>query len=131
MSFFEFPHTRTYDSDLGWLIKTVKELLDCCDEMNNWRAEHEEQYQELKDLYDDLMSGNFPDSIKNAFQSWMNVNALNLVGEMVKMIFFELDHNGYLVANIPDPRYDIIFNTTDYDMPSIAGIDFGHLVISY
>lgn len=24
MSFFEFPHTRTYDSDLGWLIKTVK-----------------------------------------------------------------------------------------------------------
>ena len=27
MGFFnEFPHTRTYDNDLGWLIKTVKEL---------------------------------------------------------------------------------------------------------
>lgn len=25
MSFFEFPHTRTYDRDLGWLIKTVIE----------------------------------------------------------------------------------------------------------
>lgn len=23
MSFFEFPHTRTYDTDLGWLIKAV------------------------------------------------------------------------------------------------------------
>ena len=28
MSFFEFPHTRTYDSDLGWLIAKMKELLD-------------------------------------------------------------------------------------------------------
>lgn len=28
MSYFEFPHTRTYDSDLGWLIKQVKYLTD-------------------------------------------------------------------------------------------------------
>jgi len=26
MSFFEFPHTRTYDTDLGWLIKAVNEM---------------------------------------------------------------------------------------------------------
>lgn len=26
MSFFEFPHARTYDSDLGWLIKKYNEL---------------------------------------------------------------------------------------------------------
>jgi len=28
MSFFEFPHTRTYDNDLGWLIKRVTEISD-------------------------------------------------------------------------------------------------------
>ena len=28
MSFFEFPNTRTYDSDLGWLIKSMKQLID-------------------------------------------------------------------------------------------------------
>ena len=28
MAFFEFPHTRTYDSDLGWLIKNVGLLKD-------------------------------------------------------------------------------------------------------
>lgn len=27
MSFFEFPHTRTYDSDLGWLIGAMKQLI--------------------------------------------------------------------------------------------------------
>ena len=26
MSYFEFPHTRTYDGDLGWLIKKVEQL---------------------------------------------------------------------------------------------------------
>lgn len=28
MAFFEFPHTRTYDSDLGWIIYTIRKLLD-------------------------------------------------------------------------------------------------------
>lgn len=27
MSFFEFPHTRTYDSDLGWLIWAMRKLI--------------------------------------------------------------------------------------------------------
>lgn len=27
MSFFEFPHTRTYDGDLGWLIWAMKKLI--------------------------------------------------------------------------------------------------------
>lgn len=26
MAFFEFPHTRTYDSDLGWIIKAIKDV---------------------------------------------------------------------------------------------------------
>lgn len=26
MSFFEFPNTRTYDSDLGWIIKKIDEI---------------------------------------------------------------------------------------------------------
>ena len=32
MSFFEFPHTRTYDSDLGWLIVSMKKLISEMDE---------------------------------------------------------------------------------------------------
>lgn len=26
MSYYEFPHSRTYDQDLGWLIEKVEEL---------------------------------------------------------------------------------------------------------
>lgn len=32
MSFFEFPHTRTYDSDLGWLIKKYPEIAKYAEE---------------------------------------------------------------------------------------------------
>lgn len=35
MAFFnEFPNTRTYDSDLGWIIATVKKLIDRIDGYN-------------------------------------------------------------------------------------------------
>ena len=131
MSFFEFPHTRTYDSDLGWLIKTVKDLLDCCDSMNAWKTQHEAEYEQLKALYDAVMRGQFPDSIKTAFQNWMNANAVDLVGEMVKCVFFEISLEGYFIAWIPDGWDDIIFNTTELDISLALMPDYGHLVLSY
>lgn len=33
MSYFNFPHARTYDSDLGWLIKALREYLDKVNEL--------------------------------------------------------------------------------------------------
>ncbi len=45
--FFEFPHTRTYDSDLGWLIKTVQEISDQYQSLVDWMEAHEEDYQGL------------------------------------------------------------------------------------
>ena len=130
MSFFEFPHTRTYDSDLGWLIKSVTELLDCCDQMQTWKEEHEQQYEELKKIYDDIVSGNFPPSMIKALNKWMRDNALDIVGELVKMVFFGITMDGYFVAYIPESWNDIIFGTTGLDdFP--PGIDYGHLTLSF
>lgn len=47
MAYFEFPHTRTYDSDLGWLIKTVKEISDQYQSLIDWMNTHETDYQAL------------------------------------------------------------------------------------
>ena len=130
MSYFEFPHTRTYDSDLGWLIKTVKALGEAVDAMEDWKSTHEEEYKQLKALYDAVMSGNFPPEITDAFTRWMQQNGLELVGELVKMVFFGITDDGYFVAYIPEYWDDIIFNTTGYDI-SILGYDFGHLTLSF
>lgn len=38
MSYFEFPHTRTYDSDLGWLIRRLLELANTMDNFINFNT---------------------------------------------------------------------------------------------
>ena len=73
MAYFnEFPHTRTYDSDLGWLIKNVKKLLSCCDDAT-------EKLNTLMQFYNDVLSGDFPDAVIEAFQKWMRDNLIDLV----------------------------------------------------
>lgn len=47
MSFFEFPHTRTYDSDLGWLIKTVSNIGNEYEELVEYMNQHKIEYAEL------------------------------------------------------------------------------------
>ena len=37
MGFFEFPHTRTYDSDLGWLIRQCKTNMDAIAVLEEWK----------------------------------------------------------------------------------------------
>lgn len=129
MSYFDFPHTRTYDSDLGWIIHCIKKLGDAVEALEDWKTQHESEYEQLKELYDAVMSGNFPPSIVNAFREWMSLNAIDLVGELVKMVFFGLTDEGYFVAYIPESWEDIIFNTTGYDI-SIPDTEYGHLVLS-
>lgn len=130
MSYFEFPHTRTYDSDLGWLIKSVKKLIECCEDMQQWRIDHEAEYNQLKALYDAIMSGTFPPEVVTALNKWMAENGRDLVGELVKMVFFGITDDGYFVAYIPEYWDEIIFNTTGYDI-NLPDFDFGHLVLSF
>lgn len=56
MAYFEFPHTRNYDSDLGWLIVHVKDLLDCCENMTVWKASHEQEYNILAEKVEGLIN---------------------------------------------------------------------------
>ena len=127
----EYPYTNYNDYNLDWLIKTARNLLDRMDATEKWQEEHQKAYQELKDLYDAVMSGNFPDSIKQAFQKWMEENALDLVGNLVHMVFFGLTETGYFVAYIPESWDDIKFGTTGLDDFPECFDEYGHLTLSY
>lgn len=56
MSFFEFPHTRTYDSDLGFIIKWIRENQPAIEDLEEWRSTHEREYQILSDKVDGLIN---------------------------------------------------------------------------
>lgn len=131
MAFFEFPRTRSYDTDLGWLIKEYESLKAEYDTLTNCCEDVQTRLAALESLYDQIMRGNFPESIRNAFISWMRENALDLIGELATSVFFGLSDTGYWMAYIPESWHDIIFNTTGLDITLAMQPEFGHLVLSY
>jgi hypothetical protein len=129
MSFFEFPHTRTYDSDLGWLIKDYKTLDEFKAAVKAWIEQTQPTIDELKKLYTDIMNGNFPDEMKVSLLKWTTEVAEEVIGKAIKIVTFGLE-NGYLVAYIPESWTEITFGTTGLDdFP--AGYDYGHLTLNY
>ena len=129
--FSEYPYINFNDLNLSWIINLVKNLKETVDGFGEWKSEHEEQYQELKNFYDAVMRGDFPRSVQRAFYDWMERNALDIIGELSTHVFFGLTDSGYFVAYIPESWDDIIFNTTEYDITIPCFSDYGHLVLSY
>ena len=129
--FSEYPYQNFADYNLDWCINTVKAYTEIVDQLTAWKDQHEKEYAELKTLYDAVMRGELPEATIEAINNWLRVNALDIVGELVKMVFFGLTDSGYFVAYIPESWADIIFNTTGYDITVALMPEFGHLVLSY
>lgn len=129
MSYFEFPHTRTYDNDLGWLIKNVKSAVDAVEALEAWKESAQGTIQDLQDLLDNIAAGNFPEEISNAIKEWIVANFYDIVGEMAKTVWFGLTDTGYFVAYIPDSWDEITFKTTGLDYTTELMPEYGHLVL--
>lgn len=134
MSFFEFPHTRTYDTDLGWLIKNVATYDETINALNQWIETNTPRLEELEAFMEAMQSAStLPEGVKQAIYDWCAANLVNLVGNTIKAVFFGLTDDGHFVAYIPDSWEDITFNTSDYDI-TLDGhpeVGFGHLILSY
>ena len=130
MGFFnQYPYINENVLNLDYILKHLKEFMGLVDGLEEWKAQHEEEYKELKALYDDIISGNFPETMYDALHEWVVENSVSIIGGLIKTVFFVLE-NGYLVAYIPDSWSEIIFGTTGLDdFPS--GYDFGHLTLTY
>lgn len=133
MSFFEFPHTRTYDSDLGWIIKHVNEYDETIRHLNDWIAENEPKMDDLFAFMEALENGNLPEGMKKGLYQWAQQNLIDLVGSTVHSVFFGILDDGHFCAWIPDSWSDIGFNTTYYDivLTDHPEYKYGHLVLSY
>lgn len=79
MSFFnEFPHTRTYDSDLGWIIKRINDQQTQMDgqatymeELKAWMDENEPRIDHIEEVYDLFESGQLPTEVVTALENWL------------------------------------------------------------
>lgn len=130
MFFPQYPYINLNDLNLDWLLKHMKELIAALKDLESWRTDHEQEYEKLKKLYDDIVAGKFPEEMKKSLYNWVVANSVSIISELVKSVFFNLNDEGYLVAYVPDSWSDIIFGTTGLDTFPV-GIDYGHLTLNY
>lgn len=101
MSYFEFPNTRTYDSDLGWLIKNVKSTIDELNTVSSWSALHKLEYEALKDRVDGLVN-----SLVNVIVPWDSSIAYK--------IFSIVEYQGTNYIAVQDVPIGAMITNTDY-----------------
>lgn len=129
MSFFEYPNTRTYDNDLGWLIKHCKSNTAAITVLQAWKESATGTIEELQALLDGIAAGNFPTEISDAIKNWIVENFYDIVGDMAKTVWFGLTDAGYFVAYIPESWDEVTFKTTGLDYTSELQPEYGHLVL--
>lgn len=108
MSNFEFPHTRTYDSDLGWLIKKMQELLNEYNTLMSWKSQHETEYTNLLSRVRTL------ENSVNGFINEINQRFAQLENELESEIYTQIQ-NALAELNIElgDMRAQIVSLRTD------------------
>ena len=126
-----YPYLNENDLNLDWIIKHFKEFIDEIASLNDWRSTHEQEYAELKAFMDSINAGNLPPAMYNKLRQWFFDNAFDLVGEMVKHVYFALNDDGYFIVTIPEQWRELVFNTTEYDIVLPFQTEYGHLTISY
>ena len=131
MFFNKFPYTDFHELNLDFLLKNYKSLLDSLAQLDTWVEQHQKEYEELKSFMDMINAGILPPAVYDKLRQWFFDNAFDLVGEMIKHVYFGLSDDGYFIVTIPQQWRDLIFNTTGYDITVPLQPEFGHLTISY
>lgn len=129
MSYFEFPNTRTYDNDLGWIIKNIKSYNDAIAALEQFKVDSEEAFEQLRRLLQDVANGNFPPEISSAITNFIAKHFYDIVGDMIKFVWFGLTDSGYFVAYIPENWKELKFATTGYDYTTELQPEYGHLCL--
>ena len=131
MAFFEFPHSRTYDTDLGWIIKNIKGYNDTIQALNDWITTNTPRIEDLEAFKTALESGDLPEGVQAGIEAWLTTHATEVISAIIKNVWFGLTDSGYFVAYVPDSWSDIIFKTTGLDIELALMPEYGHLVLQY
>lgn len=131
MQFAQYPYQNFSDYNLDWIIRRVKEYIGKVEAMEDWKDETQAVIDAINQLVIDINNGNFPEEMKKAITDFIKNNFYNIVGEMIKMVFFGLTDSGYFVAYIPESWGEIKFSTSEYDDNTPLQPEYGHLILSY
>jgi hypothetical protein len=123
----QYPYTDFHELNADWIITSFKTILTEVDSLDDWRSQHEHEYEELKKLIDDLTSGNWSQDFIDTLISWYKDNIIDIMGSMARTVHFGLTNDGYFCAFIPSSWSFLHFDTiSDPNDPL-----YGHLIVEY
>ena len=133
MNFFmnKYPRTDFHELNLDYILEHFPEILEDLQHIDSWIENHETEYEELKSFMDQIEDGVLPEAVYNNLVTWLQNNAFDIIGEMIKFISVGLNDNGYIVLTFPQQWQQLIFNTTGLDINTPIQPEYGHLTISY
>lgn len=105
MAYFEFPHTRTYDSDLGWIIRNMKQLIDEYGQLAAYEVMHKKEY---KELYDQVQS--LADDLIDIIVPWDS--------SVEYRIYSIVEYQGTNYIAVQDVPVGVMITNTDYWTPA-------------
>ena len=83
-----YPYTNFHELNLDHILSEVERIAKENGVIQKDLQELKEEYDRLDDFYDAIMAGNFPDSFKLALAEWFEANAVEILGQFVKFVFF-------------------------------------------
>lgn len=109
------------------LIKSDKDIMEAVNANSNDIKQLQDDVELLEKEFAKIKNGEYINLYITALQYWIDNNLQELVGSIVKYVFFTIDDNGYFNANIP-PSWQFIKFSTDYDPTSE---NYLHLILEY
>ena len=126
----KYPYTDFHELNFDIFITEFKAFVEALGKLDEWASTHEEDYKELKEAVDKLLSGDFTPEFVESLIKWYEDHIFEIMAEFIKSVFFGLTDDGYFVAYIPESWEEITFGTTGLDdFPE--GVEYGHLTLSY
>lgn len=129
-----FDDSLSYYELVGKVVKKLNEVIDSNNELAGYVAANTKDIAQLKEdvellnsEFEKVKNGRYASLYIEAMKDWIAENLINIVGQIVKFVWFGLSDDGHFVAYIPTSWRFLTFDmVADPDSR-----DYGRLLLSY
>lgn len=129
-----YDDSQSYYELLAKVVAKLNEVISSGNELSGIVSDNVVDIEQLKQdvelltaELDNIKSGNYASLYLEALKNWLADNLLNIVGSIVKFVWFGLSDDGHFIAYVPTSWRFLMFDmVADPDSP-----DYGRLLLSY
>ena len=129
-----FDDSLSYYELVAKVVKKLNEVIESNNELAGYVGTNAQDIAQLKEdvefinsELEKIKNGQYTSLYIEAMKNWITENLINIVGQIVKFVWFGLSDDGHFVAYIPTSWRFLTFDmVADPDSP-----DYGRLLLSY